>query len=560
MTTIRIRNPSELQQYIDAGLVYSALKPDLKQSMYTRAIHAWYISLLKDGFTALPFGLVLDLGVRTLQQGQIFDISPAMAPNKRIFSRYTQALDVCYRDTTLRDIMSDITLHRQNAGVVLLLKQLLGPILSNAPVMAVIEPSVLPDYTLLNQTSSRKEFIEAVEQMIHHFSEYILQRTEFNASRGELLASVDRRLIQAVTRQETAMTYPDLELIERCMAMDDLPPMKSTESSSIMRSLHTIRLEQPFSRHAKPDGGFIGIRNNGGLEDLSNPVISEWANPSALLWDKLTNRNLLIYERAARTLSVHHMVIHMMMFDSADIMAKPSDSDRIPLQDIKFLLAAVARDVALYASQIRSVDVQLNIQVVTSSHSMFDVRHVSLTGLTKDMVKRRQHFLLDERDVFPWFFSTNLQDTSSWVYQDQEDDFTGIDLIEDMLPERDIHLADHIDGFENAHCFVFCTAAQFTSWRTAIVDHTRSLLDLDPSGLDSLVFVYPADDVANHEDGWRLELVHELHRNTDPSLDDSASGTSMTSSQIRDMIRYHFLARLLGNQRVSESRPPGHFV
>ena len=51
---------------------------------------------------------------------------------------------------------------------------------------------------------------------------------------------------------------------------------------------------------------------------------------------------------------------------------------------------------------------------------------------------------------------------------------TAVDLMENLLPERDIQLEAHIDGFENAHCFVFCSAGQYAVWRTIMVDQSSN--------------------------------------------------------------------------------------
>lgn len=559
---ILITSQKDLQAYLQESLAYSCLIPEVKARWGHHALMEWYVPLLRAGYTGIPFFIVLDLGGRVVQQGHAFSFSLDTAPDTGLYHRYTLALDAFCRDTGIRDVMADITLHRQDPGIVIFLKRMLIPVLAHAPIVVSIDDDIL-NFSHSLQVSygtpatSGRQFHDLMETFIETFARLTLDsrahRPDITNTPLSAMSDRDRRLVLGVAMQEHALSYPDVELIDRCMRMDDLPPLTTHTQESVIRTMQTIRLEQPVTRSASYEGGYIGIRNDGSIEDLTTPVMSEWAYPAPVLWEKLTNRRLLIYERASRSVHVNKMLLHIILLNHSRLLQVDSTNGSLPLREMKWLMASIIRDLTAYLCHMRTVEVHLNMQMVSNPDVGLNVRSISLNGITPDRIRQPNHFLLDARDMFPWFFSSDLVETPAFAPFPAGDDRrdTDIELVEECLPERDIMLGKHNIGFENVHCFLFCTEEQYRSERPGIIDHIRAHMDLGPNSLDSLVFIVLTASPSKSPI-WRVEPVHQYHRELDREhteshdTDDRHAGENMTHLEVREMIRQYFLARLLG--------------
>jgi hypothetical protein len=568
MPDLFIKSPESLEALIRESMSYSCLSSETRQQWIQHGLLEWYLPLARDGYSAIPSFVILDIGTRIVHQGQTVRRAPGNAPDGARYHRYAQALDTLFRDTTNRDILADLSLHGNDVGIVHFLQHVLKPPLSKMETLVAIDE---PVFSAIYRATAAMGIPSVVITYGHLFEDFI---DAFTASilddignTGEMQTRQDkeaRRIVLAAALQEDALSYPDIELIDLCSRMDDLPPLGSHDQSSLVRTLQTIHLEQPMTRSSNPEGGYVGIRNNGGIEDLSNPIMSEWANPAPVLWEKLTNRSLLIYERASRTVHVRRMLLHLTFLNHSSIMQVQEGAITVPAVRVKHLMTAIARDLAAYLSQVKTADIQLNLQIVSYAHSEFQVHSVNLNDIPADRVRNPHHFLLDERDVFPSFFSSNLGDTPSFRSEDEGREYREgtSGLVEECQPERDIMFGEHAGGFENIHNLVFCSRTDYDESRDRIVEHMRDYLDLSLTSLDSLLFVVMNTD--EQEAGgaeWFVDPVHQFHRNshTDPLSDSPNSspvhGSLLTARQARNTVRHNFLSRLLG-ARFQLPAPP----
>lgn len=553
MNLFRITNHRELSAYIRESLSYSCLAPEVKARWCDHAIPAWYLPLLRDGYTSIPFFAVLDMGGRMVRQRHAFSYSGETAPDLHLFRQYTRALDTLLRDVVIRDIIEDITLHRQDQGIVALLKRLLLPVQTGTSALVTMADSAIGQLlsARMDEASvSGRTYHGVFEGFIEAFARMMSEKgIHSETETTSILSDLDRQWVQSVALQAHALSYPDLELMDRCAYMEDLPPLAAHEQERVNRTLQMIRLEQPMTRSVTPEGGYVGIRNNGGIEEVTSPVMSEWANPAPVLWEKLTNRSLLVYERASRTVPVRRMLLHLVLLNHARLQQIHPASGRVPLREIKYMMASVVRDLAFYFIHLKSVEIHLNLQVASGADSGMNVHSVNLTGISPERVRNHRHFLLDERDIFPWFFSENLVGTSFLSPRPgAQEDF--LDLTEEIVPERDILFGDHSSGYENVHSMIFCTTDGYASARHPVAEHVRTQLDLGPTSLDSLVFIHLDEDLSSLSP-WQIDPVHQYHRETDPvsgitDARESITGRPLTDIQARDAIRRFFLSRLLG--------------
>lgn len=556
MPDLFIKSSESLETLIRESMSYSCLSSETRLQWIQHGLLEWYLPLARDGYSAIPFFPILDIGTRIVHQGQSGKRAGDDAPDGPRYHRYLQTLDTLFRDTIHRDILADLSLHGSDSGIVHFLKHVLKPTLAKMETLVAIDED---SFSAIYRATAEIGNASIVVTHRHLFEDFI---DSFTASIldevGEMQAHQDeesRRIVLAAALQEDVLSYPDIELIDLCSRMDDLPPLGSHDQSSLVRTLQTIHLEQPMTRSSNPEGGYVGIRNNGGIEDLSNPIMSEWANPSPVLWEKLTNRSLLIYERASRTVHVRRMLLHLTFLNHSSIMQVQEGAITAPAMRVKHLMTAVARDLAAYLSQIKTADIQLNLQMVSYSTPVHQIHSVNLNEIPADRVRNQHHFLLDERDVFPSFFSSNLGDTPAFRFEDggrvHSEGTPG--LIEECLPERDIMFGEHAGGFENIHNVIFCARSAYDESRDRLIEHMRDFLDLSLSSLDSLLFVVIDTDAEEAERAeWFVDPVHQFHRNLhiDPldNIPDSSTvhGNLLTARQVRNTVRHNFLSRLLG--------------
>lgn len=568
--TCHIASPAALQAYIRESLAYSALKPDVRDRWIAFALHAWYLPLLRDGMTNVPFHVALDMGCRTTLQSNPFAYTGKAVPDASYFQRYTRTLDRFCHEVSIRELIADIALHEQASGIVAFLTQALLPVSVDTPVVVAIDEALLDAlYTFVwdkPAAPSRQRYGSVIHAFIDTFDGFVSRHTTVRTPEDAAPAvdETTRRVVLGHAMQQRVTAYPDLELIERCLQMDDPPPLEADYQAYVVHTLQHLRLEIPLNRNARPEGGYIGIRNNGGLEEMSNPVISEWANPPTVLWEKLTNKRLLIYERAANTISVRRMLLHETLIAHSRFLQIDADTGHLPYREAKYLIAAIARDLGRYLGRLRTIAVQFNIHIVAPHALEEPVRSVPLSDLPYERIKAPCHFWLDHRETFPWFFSSDLVETPAFettgsVPDGKADAF--YDITEALFPERDIAIGAHVAGFENAHFIVACTEEHYRSARERMVAHAREYLDLSHAGLDSLIFVvWPVSSPEragsqkqdHGERSWSLEIVQQFHRSGHPYEPGYGSpglaglSVPMSGTAIRDRIRRYVLARLMG--------------
>lgn len=261
-----------------------------------------------------------------------------------------------------------------------------------------------------------------------------------------------------------------MELVDRCLRMDDLPPEQGMFSSTDSWSA-SIPLNRPASSPARTDGGYTGILNNGSVEDLAGPVLSEWAHSGFVLWEKLTSRRLIVYERTARTLFVRHLLIHAVLcVDDAWRLFDP-ETQTNRLSEVKFLMAGVVRDLATHTPHESRIEIRLDLRMVGPGD---ETRSVTLNTIAPETIRNPSHFLLDCPEIYPWFFSDDLRhgmvctDPTSFS-SDLWHDAVAPGPLEDPVYDPSTTLSDlarRTKDFDCVHVLVFCSDCHYPILKT----------------------------------------------------------------------------------------------
>ena len=543
MKTRVLRTTDDFDDFVCQSLSYSALHPEIRDRWVSHAFQNWYAPLIREGYGATPFGLILDIGVRIAQTGSVFRSANPETPDATLYAQYVHALDTGLRSAGVREWIGSAA-GQDAVGLLTFLRELLTPLMERLTTMVALSPLLIDEAFAASQLEPaipHTDFRDPIEAFLRLFIE------QFGDRAAAALPYEKRLLIRGMAGLETGLSFLDLELIDRCLYMDDLPPLNGALTDA-ERRIATLRLELPVNRRNRPDGGYIGITNTGGIEDLSSPVLSEWAHPAPLIWEKLARRNLLVYERSSHSLSVRSMVLHVTLpLHNAFLQVGP-DTQTAPLQDVKYLIAALVRDLAPYLCPIRSLETQLIVRVAASPQGARDVRTIRLSTYPVEIVRQRKHFLLDEPDLYPWFFSTDLTRCAPMAWHPGTGSEPTMNLAEDWLAGRDYDFPADLSAYDARHCVVVCCEKAFPDLATGVMAQVRGLLDLEPDGRDSLLFVVRRS-VPNTGTSacWRVVPASQ-------SLLKESIADNLTARQARERIRQVFLSRLLGLRSASGTR------
>ena len=540
LKTRALRTIDDLDDFVRQSLSYSALHPEIRDRWVAHAFNNWYAPLVREGYGAAPFGLILDIGVRVAQTGTVFRPVNPEVPDPTLYTQYVYVLDKGLRGAGVREWIGAAA-DQEAEGLLAYLRECLTPLMGRLTTTVVLSPFLLAAVasdSLLEPVAPTAHYRDPIESFLRLF---IVQSGDMEAT---TLPYEKRLLIRGTAGLESSLSFLDLELIDRCLHMDDLPPLTGALTDAERRAA-TLRLELPVNRKNRPDGGYVGISNTGGLEDLSNPVLSEWAYPAPLIWEKLARRNLLVYERSSQSLSVRTMALHVTLPLHNEFLQVDPDAGTAPLLDVKHLVAAVIRDLTPYLCPIGSIDTHLIVRLAASPPGVRDVRTIRLSQYPLEIVRRRTHFLLEEPDLYPWLFSTDLTRGAPMAWHPGTASEPRIDLAEDWLAGRDYNFRTELSAYDARHCLFFCSEKALPDLASGVRMQVRGLLDLGPDGCDSLVFVVR---LAIPETGtpacWRVVPLTG-------SLPKDSTAEALTARQARERIRQVFLSRLLGLRNIS---------
>ena len=504
MKTFHLTTSTDLYEYWRESLSYSCLKPVLHQTWLARALQDWYVPLLEAGYTNIPFFAVLDVGGRAMVN-DAFDFTKP-SPSQDLFASYTHALETFCNEAGIREAFAALGYSRdRKRGLALFLQRVLAPIAMEAPVLVAIEESVLKNFSALaappaRNTVRKSRHDEIYKAFINAFTNGV-HTGKKNSTNGRedsipLLSLVDRRLLLGEIYKGAPTAALDLELVDRCVEMSEPVRLPEKEEERIFQVLQNLHLETPMTKNLRPEGGYTGIRDNGGMEDLGSTVFSELANSQTIVLDKITNRRLLVYERPMKTIRVRRILLNVILLYHENLLQVESETGTLPWREAKWLALALARDLARFMCRMRTIAVALQVHLVSRAGRNSNFERITLGKVTAEQAEKKSHFLLEQAEFFPWLFLSDLAETpvsrAEW---------------RTLLKLKNIK-----NEYENVHCLALCAEAHYHEQRSLLINDMRDELDLSAAGIDSFAFAAfsaPAKNTnSSSQSRWRVEIVN----------------------------------------------------
>jgi hypothetical protein len=107
----------------------------------------------------------------------------------------------------------------------------------------------------------------------------------------------------------------DTVAIERTLDALKAPVLTIPEQQRLFARLPNLRVEKVRVRSHLPEGGFVGLRANGGLEEIGSVAPSELAFPRRAFLEKAFNRRLNVFERPLQRVRARRLDFCFFVFD-----------------------------------------------------------------------------------------------------------------------------------------------------------------------------------------------------------------------------------------------------
>lgn len=125
------------------------------------------------------------------------------------------------------------------------------------------------------------------------------------------------RLLLPATSPDTPAVW-DYTAIEQTLRGLREPPLAAPEEQRLRGLLPNVRMEQVRVRSRLPQGGFVGLRPNGGIEEIDSVAPSELALPRLAFLEKAFNRRLNVFERPLQRVSAQNVHLCFLFFEAGD--------------------------------------------------------------------------------------------------------------------------------------------------------------------------------------------------------------------------------------------------
>lgn len=340
------------------------------------AMRFWMEALVRNGHTGIPPFFAIDLVSSMAEGTNLTRLTDMNGPEdvKALRRRYVRALDDFWRLEKFRWVLEE---GKSRPGFSDVIREMLNL------VAELIEDrvKVLPAFSFeemeecladsgswethegeWHYLSIWKEFVSAFETLASMWSKEELDRQAGGIEDELRLGDMEVIRLARSFISESPIAW-DLLGISRVLELLNEPGRAGAGQRQLASMLPNLHVERVEVRSRLPSGGYVGLRQNGGEEDISSAAPSELAFPQLFLLEKAFNKRLNVFERPLRRVRVQRVKICLCV----DFLETPPER-LIPTwrESAAVLTCLLAEFVSLFGKQAEG-EVELHLLLPWSS-------------------------------------------------------------------------------------------------------------------------------------------------------------------------------------------------
>lgn len=331
----------EVEEYLAESGSLGRTGPEAAGALRDSAMEFWLGTLVRKGHTGLPPFFVHELLLQAA--GDARGIAGASAgPPKAVEAlcrRYDRALADFLRLEKFRPILEDAHLRRNFPAIIREFLTIVAeaiesratrlPAFHHETLTAGLSRRVLPTGELGNWhclplwEAFVDAFRDAVDTWLREERE---GKSGISSREGGVEIDMERlRLLLHLSSERSSAAW-DLASIEHTLEGLTEPALAVPEERRLFALLPNLRVERVRVRSHLPEGGYVGLRPNGGIEEVGSVAPSELAFPRRTFLEKAFNRRLAVFERPLQRIRSRKLDFCLFFLDSDELRLRPSDS------------------------------------------------------------------------------------------------------------------------------------------------------------------------------------------------------------------------------------------
>lgn len=360
VSRVKISSRRVLEQYLQESRALARWANSGSDEFFESAGILWRNSLLRRGYTAVPPFLVADLLARASSESTSPTVNLAEIPEtvRALIWRYNRVVDGLLRLQRFRPVLG-LARTRRNFSAVLqeVLEQIAEHVEAKGPLIPAFRLSSLAEAMEEFRTKDARatlawkflplweSFVSSLERAAEDWRRMEDQTQQIV---GEYAHPWDVEMMRLLllSRFEEMPAEWDLEAVGRTLEDLRTPVRWTPEEERLFSLIPDLPSERVQLKSRLPAGGFIGLRPNGGLEDVGSVTPSELAFPWPVFMEKAFHRRLNVFDRPVTFIRGQKWTVCLFFFDSEELNRGTAAGAAYPRAEAVSALVCVVAELA----------------------------------------------------------------------------------------------------------------------------------------------------------------------------------------------------------------------